>query len=154
MLERFLKSINPFNLRELVFELIGDKYTNDDIASVLDVPAWQPIDDALCDLATRIREKHPERRLSAVLSVVAPQSIDLGMVNLGTLFSKFREEGSIGLQHFVNYLPPVSFITGPYRARAYHVFHPRDCTPQICPCLRCRGSSDTVKLDLFVPFLD
>lgn len=110
MLERFLKSIDPSNIRELAFELIWDKYVNDDIASVVDIPAWEPIDDVLCILAGRIRERHSERRLSVVLSVVAPQSTDLGKVKFGTLFSKFRGEGRIALQPFIDHLPPVSCI--------------------------------------------
>ena len=113
MLERFIQSINPSNSLELVFELIWDKYTDDDIASVMDVPAWEPIDNALCALARRIRGEHSERRLSVVLSVVAPQSTDLGKVKIGTLFSEFRKERCIALQHFVDYLPPVSFTISP-----------------------------------------
>lgn len=111
MLERFIQSVNPSNFFELAFELIWDKYTDDDIASVMNVPTWDCIDDALCALARRIKEEHSERRLSVVLSVVAPRSTDLGKVKLGTLFSKFREEGSISLQYFVDHLPPVSFTT-------------------------------------------
>ena len=112
MLERFIQSINPSNLLELVFELIWDKYMDDDIASVIDISAWEPIDNVLCALARRIREEHSERRLRVILSVVAPRSTDLRKVKIGTLFSEFREEGSISLQYFVDYLPPVSFTTG------------------------------------------
>ena len=110
MLERFIQSINPSNLLELVFELIWDKYVEDDIASVMNIPAWDPIDDVLHALARRAREERPERRLSVVLSVVAPESTDLRKVKMGTLFSRFREEGTVSLQYFVDYLPPVSFI--------------------------------------------
>ncbi|KAF9648127.1 hypothetical protein BDM02DRAFT_3144796 [Thelephora ganbajun] len=106
MLETFIQSINPSKILELVFELIWNKYTDDDIASVVNIPAWEPIDDALCTLARRIREEHSGRRLSVVLSVVAPKSTNLGRVKLGTLFSKFRGEGSIALQYFLDYLPP------------------------------------------------
>ena len=108
MLERFIQSINPSNILELVFELIWDKYMDDDIASVIDIPAWETIDTALCTLARRIREEHPERRLSVILSVVAPQSTDLQKVKMGTLFNEFRKEGSISMQCFIDYLPPVS----------------------------------------------
>ena len=111
MLERFIQSINPSNLLELVFELIWDKYVEDDIASVMNIPAWDPIDDVLHALARRSREEHPERRLSVILSVVAPQSTDLRNVKMGTLFSKFREEGTVSLQYFVDYLAPVSFTS-------------------------------------------
>jgi len=114
MLARFIQSINPLNLLELAFELIWDKYTDDDIASVIDIPAWEPIDNVLCALARRIREVHPERKLSVVLSVVAPPSTDFRKVKIGTLFSGFRWEGSISLQYFIDYLPPVSFVTSPY----------------------------------------
>lgn len=113
MLEQLIRSINPSNLRELVFELIWDRYADDDITSVLDSLAWEPIDDVLCTLARRIREGHSERKLSVVLSVVAPQSTDLGKVKMGSLFTKFREEGSTALQYFMDYLPPVSFYRQP-----------------------------------------
>jgi len=109
MLERLIQSINPSNLLELVFELIWDEYANDDISSVMDIPAWEPVDDVLCVLARRVREGHPGRRLNVILSVVAPQSTDLRNVKMGTLFSKFREEGCVSLQYFIDYLPPVSF---------------------------------------------
>ena len=109
MLGRFIESIHPSNLLELVFELIWDKYLDDDISSVMDIPAWEPVDDVLCAMAKRVREEHPGRRLGVVLSVVAPQSTDLRKVKMGQLFSKFREEGSVGLQYFIDYLPPVSF---------------------------------------------
>jgi len=59
---------------------------DEDIASVMNVRAWEPVDEVLCTLARRIREEDPERKLS----VVAP----------------------VALQHFIDYLPPVSFITG------------------------------------------
>ena len=108
MLERFIQSINSSNLLDLVFELIWDRYMHDDITSVMDVPAWEPIDDALCTVARRIREGNSERKLSIVLSVVTPQSADLGKAKLGTLFAKFREGGNIGLKYFVDYLPPAS----------------------------------------------
>jgi len=39
MLERFIQSINPSNLLELVFELIWGEYMDDDIASVMNVRA-------------------------------------------------------------------------------------------------------------------
>ena len=74
MLERFIQSINPSNFLELVFELIWDKYLDDDIASVMDVPAWEPIDNVLYALAKRIREERPGRTLSVILSVVALRS--------------------------------------------------------------------------------
>lgn len=87
---------------------------NDDIASVIDIPAWEPIDKVLCALARRIREVHPQRKLSVILSVVAPLSTDFRKVKIGTLFSGFRGEGSISLQYFIDYMPPVSFATSPH----------------------------------------
>ena len=116
MLERFLRSISPSNIRELVFELIWDKYVNDDIASVIDIPDWKPIDDVLCDLAVRVRATDSERILNVVLSVVPSQSTEPGNVKLGSLFSKFRERGSVRLRRFADYLPPVSIssaLAGP-----------------------------------------
>jgi len=131
MLERFIQSINPSNLLELVFELIWDKYTDDNIASVMNIRAWEPIDEALCTLARRIRGEHSERKLCVVLSVVAHQSTDLGRVKMGTLFSKFREEGTIALQYFIDYLPPVSLVTGLHRLGLTACFF-RAYTPQTC----------------------
>ena len=129
MLERFIRSIDPSNLLELAFELIWDKYVDDDIGSVTDIPAWEPIDDALCTLARCIRE----RKLSVILSVVAPQSTDLGKVKMGTLFTKFRERGSITLRYFTDHLPPVSFTTSFRRAGAHRALC-RAYTPKICLC--------------------
>lgn len=149
MLEMFVQSINSSDLLELVFELIWDRYTHDDIASVMDIPAWELIDDVLCTVARRIRGEHSERKLSVVLSVVAPQSTDLGKAKLGTLFTKFREGGSIGLKYFVDYLPPVSPSTGLHKGRAHCTF-PRACTPQICPCWQW---GDDVGLDLMTQFV-
>lgn len=136
MLNRFLESIDSLNLRELAFELIWDKYTDDDISSVINIPVWEPIDDVLCSLARRIRVTHPERRLSVVLSLVAPQTTDLGKVKLGSLFRKFREEGTINLQYFIDHLPPVSSITILQRVETYSMFWARAYTPQICLCLQ------------------
>jgi len=133
MLERFIQTINSSDLLELVFELIWDMYMHDDIASVMDIPAWESIDDALCAVAKRTREQHSGRKLSIVLSVVAPQSTDLGKAKFGTLFTKFREGGDIRLDYFVDYLPPVSPSTGLHQSRA-HCSFPRAYTPQICPC--------------------
>jgi len=110
MLERFIQSIDPSNLVELTFELIWDKYQDNDITSVMDIPAWESIDEALCVLARRVQGEHPGRKLRVVLSVISPQSTDLRKVMLGTLFAKFREEGRIALQHFIDHLPPVSFV--------------------------------------------
>ena len=111
MLERFIRSINPSNFLELAFELIWDKYLNDDIASVMDVPTWEPIDNVLYALAKHIREERPGRTLSVVLNVVALRSTNFRKVKIGTLFSKFREEGSISLRYFTDCLQPVSFTT-------------------------------------------
>ena len=133
MLERFIQSINSSNLLELVFELIWDRYLHDDISSVMDIPAWESIDDVLCTVARRIQEEHSERKLSIVLSVVAPQSTDLGNAKLGALFAKFRERGSIRLRYFVDYLPPVSHLTTLYKGKAHCAVH-RAYTPRICPC--------------------
>lgn len=127
MLGRFLESTNPSNIRELIFELIWDEYVDDDITSVMDIPAWEPIDGVLCALARRIQEVHPERKLRVVLIVVAPQSTDLGKVKFGSLFVKFREEGKIVLQYFIDYLPPVSLSL---------VFTGQELT--FCFALRCR----------------
>lgn len=133
MLERFLKSIDPSNIRELSFEFIWDKYVDDDIASVIDTSAWGPIDDALYGLAERIRRIHPGRTLNLVLSVVVvSRSTDLGKARLGSLFSKFRGAGRIALQPFLDHLPPVSFIISPHRTGPHDVFYPRAYTPQIC----------------------
>jgi len=148
MLERFIRSINSSNLLELVFEFIWARYTHNDIASVMDIPAWESIDDALCTVAGRIREEHPERKLSITLSVVAPQSTDLGKAKLGSLFTKFREGGSIGLKYFVDYLPPVSPSTSLYKGIANRKF-PRAYTPQICPCWQWE---DDTGLDLTTQF--
>ena len=131
MLGRFIRSICPSNLVELAFELIWDKYTDDDIESVIDITAWESLDNALCTLARRIREEHSERKLSVVLSVVAPQTTDLGKVKMGTSFTKFREEGNITLQHFVDYLPPVSLTTSLHKVGAHYVFC-RAYIPQTC----------------------
>jgi hypothetical protein len=132
MLERLIQSIDPSNIRELAFELIWDKYANDDIASVIDIPAWNSIDDALCGLAERIRGKHSERKLSVILSVVAPQSTDLGKAMFGSLFSKFEGEGRIALLPFIDHSPPVSCNIGLHRVGAHLAFHTRGYTPQIC----------------------
>lgn len=114
MLAKFIQSISPSSIFELAFELIWDRYMNDDIASVIDIPAWEPIDNVLCALARRIREVHPERKLSVILSVVAPLSTDFRKVKIGTLFSGFRGEGTISLQYFIDYMPPVSFASCPH----------------------------------------
>ena len=150
MLERFLKSIDPSNLRELVFELLWDKYMNDDIASVIDIPAWESIDDALCILARRIRESHPKRRLNVVLSVVVPQSSDLGKVRMGSLFSEFRREGRITLQRFIDHLPPVSYIISLRGVEVHRGICTRAYTPQICLCWEWTDSNDMMKSDLVV----
>jgi len=132
MLERLIQSINSSNLLELVFELIWDRYMHDDIVSVIDIPAWDPIDDALCTVARRIREGRSEK-LSVILSVVAPQSTDLGKVKLGKLFTKFRDGGNVRLEYFADYLPPVSPSTSLSEGKT-HCSLPRAYTPQICPC--------------------
>lgn len=92
MLDKFIQSIDQSSLLGLAFELIWDRYTDDDIASVMDIPAWEPIDNALCTVTGQIREEHPERKLTVVLSVVASQSADLEKVEMGTLSTKFRED--------------------------------------------------------------
>lgn len=152
MVESFLKSVDPSNLRELVFELIWDKYENDDITSVIDIPAWESIDGALCTLASRIRERHSERRLTVVLSLVAPPSTDLRKVKTGTLFSEFRKEGSIVFQRFVDHLPPVGCIVSLHRVGAHRVFCTRVYTPKICLCWHSVDPSDTTESGLAIPF--
>ena len=149
MLERFLKSIDPSNICELAFELIWDKYEDDDIASVIDIPGWESIDDALCILARRIRESHSQRRLRVVLSVVTHQPADLGKVKMGSLFLKFRREGDISLQHFIDHLPPVSCTTSLYRTRAHQMFCTRAYIPQICLCWQWTEDADTAKQGLY-----
>lgn len=134
MMGTFLKSVDPSNLTEVTFEFLWDKYENDDIASVIDFPAWEPIDQALCTLAKRIRERHSNRRLSVILSVVAPQSTDLEKVKMGSLFTEFRGEGKIALQYFIDHLPPVSCAISIHRVKSHHVFPTRAYTPQICLC--------------------
>ena len=132
MLEKFIRSINTSNLREIVFGLVWDVYMGEDIASMMDIPAWEPIDDALCAVASRTREEHSERKLSAILSVVGPQTADLGKVKLGALFAKFREEGSVTLEYFADFLPPVGPSTDLYKIVAHRTFR-RVYTPRICP---------------------
>ena len=151
MLEKFIQSISSPNLFELAFELIWEKYMDDDIASVMDIPAWEPIDDVLCTLARRIRQAHPGRKLRVVLSVVAPQSADLRRVKMGTLFSKFREEGVIALQYFIDYLPPVSFTTSLCIVGAHCAFC-RACTLGIC--LNWHWGDRDAKLDLVISFFE
>jgi hypothetical protein len=151
MLERFLQSIDPSSLTEVAFEFVWDKYEDDDIATVIDIPAWEPIDSALCTLARRIRDMHSERRLKVVLSVVAPRSTDLGKVKMGSLFSGFRSEGSIALQYFIDHLPPVSCIISIHWVGAHHVFCTREYTPQICLCWQWADSGDTNKWGSAIP---
>lgn len=148
MLERFIQSINSSTLRELTFELIWDRYVNDDIASVMDIPAWEAVDDALCTVARRIQEEDPERKLNILLSVVAPQPTDLGKVKLGALFTKFREEGNVTLKYFVDYLPPVSSSASLYKIATHYTFR-RVYTPRTCLCWRW---GDETKLKSTTPF--
>ena len=130
MLEMFLNTVDPSNLTELAFEFLWNEYENDDIASVIDIPAWEPIDFVLCTLARRIREKHSDRRLSVILSVVAPQPTDLKKVKMGTLFTEFRREGTIALQYFIDHLPPVSPTISIRRVRTHRVFAPGRISPR------------------------
>ena len=103
--------------------------------------------DALYTLTRLVRQDDSDKKLDVVLSVVAPQSTDLGKVKMGTLFTKFREEGNIGLQRFVDYLPPVSVNTNLHNVEADRMSY-RACNPT-CLCWQCKAGD--LELGLIIP---
>jgi len=106
MLERFLGSIASRKLRTITFEFVWDDYSDDDISSIVDLEAWEGIDEILCALVDKLFKRSGSDLLNVVLSVRTKGGANLEHPKMGTFLEQFREKGRVTIAPFKGFLQP------------------------------------------------
>ena len=107
MLERFLGSIASRKLSTITFEFVWEDYSDDDISSIVDLEAWEGIDEILCALVDKLFKRSGSDLLNVVLSVRTKGGANLEHAKTGTFLEQFREKGRVTIAPFKGFLQPV-----------------------------------------------